>query len=44
VLSSLKNYYLKNDYEIPSYMKAWEESCLDENEFSEVRNSWLNNV
>jgi hypothetical protein len=44
LLCLFKKYYRENNYKIPSYMKAWEESCLDENEFSEVRNSWLNNM
>jgi hypothetical protein len=42
LLLSLKKYYLENNYEAPPYMKTWEESCLEENEFSEIRNSWLN--
>jgi hypothetical protein len=44
LLLSLKNYYSENNYEIPSYMKAWEENCLEKDEFSEIRNSWLNHT
>jgi hypothetical protein len=42
LLLSLKDYYIENNFEIPTYMKVWEETCLDKDEFSEVRNSWLN--
>jgi hypothetical protein len=42
LLLALKDYFVGNNCEIPSYMKIWEEHCCDKNEFSEVRNSWLN--
>jgi hypothetical protein len=44
LLLALKNYFVGNNCEIPSYMKIWEEHCCDKNEFSEVRNSWSNYV
>jgi hypothetical protein len=44
LLLSLKDYYAKNNFETPAYMKVWEETCLDKDEFSEVRNSWLNYI
>jgi hypothetical protein len=44
LLLALKDYFVVNNCKIPSYMKIWEEYCLDENQFSEIRNSWLNYI
>lgn len=44
LLVLLKKYYV---YELniclPDYITRWETMCLDENEFSEIRNIWINN-
>jgi hypothetical protein len=44
LLLALKDYFVGNNCEIPSYMKIWEEHCCDKNEFSEIRNSWLDYI
>jgi hypothetical protein len=42
LLLSLKDYRFKDTEELPAYMEAWEKACLDKDEFSQVRNLWLN--
>jgi len=43
LLVQLKEYYLKQKKcDIPQYIIDWETNCLDVNEFSEIRNIWLN--
>lgn len=44
LLLALKDYFIANNCEIPAYMKTWEDHCLGKNEFSEIRNSWLNYI
>jgi hypothetical protein len=44
LLLALKDYFVGNNCEIPLYMKIWEEHCCDKNEFSEIRNAWLNYI
>jgi hypothetical protein len=43
LLLTLSKYFIENNCEEPEYMKKWEERCLDKNEFSEIRNAWINN-
>jgi hypothetical protein len=43
LLVLLKKYYLERNKIIPQYISKWESICLDENEFAEIRNIWLNN-
>lgn len=40
----LENIIKKRKEVIPKYIKDWKDSCLDKNEFSEIRNIWLNGV
>lgn len=43
LLVLLKKYYLDDPkLDLPQYIKDWETMCLDVNEFSEIRNIWLN--
>ncbi len=37
-------YYKENNIEMPDFILKWEELCLDSNEFSEIRNKWLNTI
>ena len=38
----LKNYIIDIKRELPECILKWEEICLDENEFSEIRTTWNN--
>lgn len=43
LLISLRDYYLKQGVtDLPKYIADWETMCLSVNEFSEIRNVWLN--
>jgi len=43
LLPSLKKFYLEEKKcDIPQYIMDWEKKCLDVNEFSEIRNTWIN--
>lgn len=43
LLVSLKKYYIEDlKIDLPQYILDWEKICLDINEFSEIRNIWLN--
>lgn len=44
LLVQLENVLKKENKLIPNYIERWKESCLDPNEFSEIRNIWLNEV
>jgi hypothetical protein len=44
LLLAFKKYCIANNIEIPIYMSKWEDCCLNKNEFSEIRNTWINNV
>jgi hypothetical protein len=37
---ALKKYFQRNNLNVPKYINEWEESCLNKNEFSEVRRVW----
>jgi hypothetical protein len=39
---NLKMFYSSADKELPNYLNRWEEVCNNPNEFSEVRNAWVN--
>lgn len=39
---ALDSYYKDNGMEIPNYINDWKDICLNENEFSEIRNVWIN--
>ncbi|MDD4529025.1 MAG: SIR2 family protein [Bacteroidales bacterium] len=43
LLIALKKYYLRQNISIPQYINDWERMCLDVNEFSDIRNIWINN-
>lgn len=43
LLIELKQYYLGRNISIPQYINDWESMCLDVNEFSDIRNIWINN-
>ncbi|KAA6331258.1 hypothetical protein EZS27_020113 [termite gut metagenome] len=39
----LKRFYLESKrLDLPHYVTKWENLCLDINEFSEIRNIWIN--
>ncbi|MCL2284363.1 MAG: hypothetical protein FWC26_13690 [Fibromonadales bacterium] len=40
---ALKKYFNANKFEMPTYVKYWKEHCLNKNEFSAIRNTWINN-
>ena len=42
LLVALKKFYLEQNRSIPPFIIKWEEMCLDVNEFSEIRNVWIN--
>jgi hypothetical protein len=42
LLILLRKYYLKQNKVIPQYIADWENRCMDVNEFSEIRNIWIN--
>jgi hypothetical protein len=41
-LIALKKYYLEQNKNVPIYIANLENMCLDVNEFSEIRNIWIN--
>ena len=44
LLVYLKDFLKTNSKQIPEYIDKWQESCLDRNEFAEIRNIWLNKI
>jgi hypothetical protein len=42
LLITLKKYYVEQNKNVPQYITDWENMCLDINEFSEIRNIWIN--
>jgi hypothetical protein len=42
LLVALKKYYLEQNKDMPQYITKWENMCLDVNEFSDIRNIWIN--
>jgi hypothetical protein len=42
LLIALKKYYIEQNKNVPQYITDWENMCLDRNEFSEIRNIWIN--
>jgi hypothetical protein len=40
--SHLNHYYKTQCIDVPKIITQWEEGCLSENEFSEIRNQWKN--
>lgn len=44
LLVQLEDVLKKENKPIPNYIERWKESCLDINEFSEIRNIWLNGI
>ncbi|OAV76155.1 hypothetical protein Barb7_00175 [Bacteroidales bacterium Barb7] len=42
LLVLLKKYHLEKNENVPQYITDWENMCMDVNEFSVIRNIWIN--